>query len=200
MLLAQYLDSRTDFLATWYETIGNANSFYMFWFQKMFHSIDALCHLSRLYVWPGFRLLCALLAVHFSVVYSVSGSLRANHNRATATNTMALQAWVIIICSFLFRSFQINNQPEIVTFCIFERTWTTTANFWNFPFEFWHRLTFVWDISDSLGHPPFFLCLASSDRSRFSRFNLFSKNKKLRRRQWRQWHIISNNRHFNLRH
>ena len=38
---------------------------------------------------------------------------------------------------------------------------------------------------------PFFLCLASSDRPRFSRFQ-----KKLRRRQW---HVFSNNFYFNLK-
>ena len=46
-----------------------------------FHSRDVLCTLSRLFVRPGFRFLCARLAVHYLVVYSQTLT-------AKATNTM----------------------------------------------------------------------------------------------------------------
>jgi len=40
-----------------------------------FHSGDVFCVLSRLFVWAGFRLFCARLAVHYLPIYWVLGSL-----------------------------------------------------------------------------------------------------------------------------
>ena len=53
-----------------------------------FHSRDVLCTLSRLFVWPGFRLFCARLVVHYLAVNSVLGSLIKQN--LTATSTIAV--------------------------------------------------------------------------------------------------------------
>ena len=65
-----------------------------------FHSKDVFCALSRLFVRPDFRLFSARLAVHYLSVYLVLRSSIKQTLKVTATSTMTVTAWVIILCSF----------------------------------------------------------------------------------------------------
>ena len=103
---------------------------------EMFSTLSAVVLFGWAFVWivfVGSSLFCRL--------FGFRGFLKKQ--TLTATSTMAvLQAYVIIVCSFICRSLQNNN----ATICIFERTWTTTANFSNCFFEFWLSYIFC------LGH------------------------------------------------
>ena len=72
MLLARCVDSPTGFLETTREEMaGNVLKSHFMCFDlqtETFLGRDVFCTLSRLFVRPGFRLLCARLAVHYLTV------------------------------------------------------------------------------------------------------------------------------------
>ena len=91
-----------------------------------FHTKEVLYTLSCfLYDW-AFVCFSDCLAVHYFAIYSVLRRLikQTLTPTATASITVAVQAFVIILCSFLWRSLQkfTNQQCRIGTFYIFERT------------------------------------------------------------------------------
>ena len=89
------------------------------------------------------------MAVHYLAVYSNLGSLITQSLTPTATGTMAVEACVIILCSFLCRCLQkvTKQQRETATFCILENVNYTRTNFRISFSKFDAILHSVWDIS-----------------------------------------------------
>jgi len=81
----------------------------------LFHKRDVFCTLSRLFVRPGFRFLCACLVVRYLAVYSVSVT---NSNG----DGNEYSGCVSVRYNSLFISLPLFTKGHQTTFCIFIRT------------------------------------------------------------------------------